>query len=122
MDDIRYEIDKIAYIEHILREDLLKLARCYLRSLDTEMMMFPKELKSSNISAYETPYNLTVKDFKKPVKELLPRFVNQIAQLSSSPPYDKHDCMDENRIYTYLIYYSDLIQWERRLANENDDM
>ena len=110
MDDIRYEIDKIAYIEQVLREDLQKMARSYLRSLDTEMMMFPKELKSSNISAYENPFNLTVKDFKKPVKELLPRFVNQIAQLSSSAPYDKYDCMDENRIFAYLTYYSDLIQ------------
>ena len=108
MDDIMYEINRIAQIELILENDLKQLATCYLKSSDTESMLFPKILSSSHLSISNThknnPYNLQLTDIQKPLKELLPRFVSQITKLDQSEP------LDENRIYAYLTYYSGLIR------------
>ena len=108
MDDILFEIKKIEYIENIISHDLDRLAYYYLKSCDTEIMLFPKNLKCTDLlnmcNNIDNVYNINIHDLKKPLKELIPRFVNHITRI------DPNEYLDENRMFTYLTYYSEFIK------------
>jgi len=101
-----YEIKKIEHIENIISNDLYLLAHCYVNSIHSEIMLFPEKLQSEYIydNNNNNPYHITKDEMRKPLKELLPRFINTIDELEPIEP------LDENKMFAYLTYYSDFVK------------
>ena len=91
-DDILFEIEKIAYVENLINEDLRYLSMCYLENK-------PVNLMHTNRICENLKYDVTFDELKQSLKVMLPRFTRTLYEIS---PFAD---IDEQKLWFYLQMY-----------------
>ena len=91
-DDILFEIEKIAYVENLINEDLRYLSMCFLENK-------PVNLMHLNRICENLKYDVTFDDLNHSSKIMLPRFITTIYKIS---PFAN---VDEQKLWSYLQMY-----------------